>query len=85
MSGQSDYLPPGLPFNRGLWPEEYRQKEYLDMRASGLIKQIGSGKSTLRNVELEIEKTNAEYREFFRGRLNYWREYQLSRDKANER
>lgn len=26
MSGQSNYLPAGLPHNRALWPAEYQEK-----------------------------------------------------------
>lgn len=40
MSGQSNYLPAGLPHNRALWPVEYQEKEQLDLAASRLIKQL---------------------------------------------
>ncbi len=82
MDGQSDYLPAGLPFNRGNWPQEYRDLENLDLRASGLIKNLFAGKSTRRAVELEIEKVGENNREFFKARLNYWREYKLNRGKT---
>lgn len=36
MSGK--YLPDGLPHNRALWPEEYRELEQLDLLASRLIR-----------------------------------------------
>lgn len=37
MAGQSDYLPPGLPFNRGAWTQEQRDLEPFDLRACGLV------------------------------------------------
>ncbi len=38
MAGQSDYLPPGLPFNRGNWTQEQRDLEQFDLRACGLVR-----------------------------------------------
>lgn len=72
--GQSDYLPPGLPFNRGAWPQECRDMEHYDLRASGLIKDLYASKTTREKVQEAIEAAPAEYREHFRARLNYWRE-----------
>lgn len=75
MSGQSDYLPPGLPHNRGEWPQEFRDMEWLDLRANQLINQLIAGKTLRRNVEKELNTVAEQYREHFRARLNYWREY----------
>ncbi|CDG86550.1 hypothetical protein [Xenorhabdus bovienii] len=74
MSTQSDYLPAGLPHNRGLWPQEYRDLENLDLKASRLIKQLKREKISRTTVLVEIEKTSDDQREFLRTRLNYWRE-----------
>ncbi|WP_447875602.1 hypothetical protein [Serratia fonticola] len=74
MAGQSDYLPPGLPLNRGLWPQEYRDLENLDLRASGLIKNLYARKVNRVVVEEAIGAVPENYREHFRARLNYWRE-----------
>ncbi|EMM6385832.1 hypothetical protein OA40_16395 [Morganella morganii] len=40
MSGQSNYLPAGLPHNRALWPVEYQEKEQLDLAASRMTKLL---------------------------------------------
>ncbi|MDE9437398.1 hypothetical protein [Xenorhabdus bovienii] len=74
MSTQSDYLPAGLPHNRGLWPQEYRDLENWDLKASRLIKQLKKEKISRTTVLVEIEKAPDDQREFFRTRLNYWRE-----------
>ncbi|OWO84006.1 hypothetical protein B5C26_02925 [Photorhabdus luminescens] len=74
MGTQSDYLPAGLPHNRGLWQQEYRDLENLDLKASRLIKQLKREKISRTIVLVEIEKTPDNHREFFRMRLNYWRE-----------
>ncbi|MFC0227438.1 hypothetical protein [Serratia aquatilis] len=79
MAGQSDYLPPGLPFNRGAWPQEYRDLENLDLRASGLIKDLYERKVTRTVVEEAIKAVPENYREHFRARLNYWRERKENR------
>ncbi|MEI7143273.1 hypothetical protein WCT84_06745 [Pectobacterium brasiliense] len=76
MSRQSDYLPPGLPHNRGEWPQEFRDMEWLDLRANQLINQLIAGKTLRRNVEKELNTVAEQYRDHFRARLNYWREYQ---------
>ncbi|MEH0874625.1 hypothetical protein QM999_07820 [Pectobacterium cacticida] len=75
MSGQSDYLPPGLPHNRSEWPQEYRDMEWLDLRANQLVNQLIAGKVLRRMVERELDTVAEQYREHFRARLNYWREY----------
>ncbi|EPL3991059.1 hypothetical protein M2010_002054 [Providencia stuartii] len=74
MSGQLSYLPDGLPYNRALWPEKYRELEQLDLLASRLIRQLKNRKIYRERVLLEIEKAHEVHREFFRDRLNYWRE-----------
>ncbi|KMJ46922.1 hypothetical protein AB204_01115 [Xenorhabdus khoisanae] len=74
MGAQSDYLPAGLPHNRGLWPQAYRDLENLDLKASRLIKQLKLRKISRATIFMEIEKTPGDQREFFRTRLNYWRE-----------
>ncbi|WP_346827755.1 hypothetical protein [Serratia inhibens] len=74
MAGQSDYLPPGLPFNRGQWPQEYRDLEQYDLRASGLIRDLFARKITRTKVLVAIEEAPERYREHFKARLNYWRE-----------
>ncbi|MHA7847261.1 hypothetical protein [Serratia sp. D1N4] len=79
MAGQSDYLPPGLPFNRGAWPQEYRDLENLDLRASGLIKDLYAGKIVRTKVLIAIEEVPEKYREHFRARLNYWRDRKENR------
>ncbi|WP_447869898.1 hypothetical protein [Serratia fonticola] len=82
MAGQSDYLPPGLPFNRGAWPQEYRDLENLDLRASGLIKNLYARKVTRKAVEEAIDAVPENYREHFRARLNYWREQRENRGRS---
>lgn len=72
MSGQSNYLPAGLPHNRALWPVEYQEKEQLDLAASRLIKQLRMQKIHRTSVLVAIEKTPADQQMFFRERLNYW-------------
>lgn len=72
MSGK--YLPDGLPHNRALWPEEYRELERLDLFASRLIRQLKNRKINRERVLVEIEKAPEVHREFFRDRLNHWRE-----------
>ena len=72
MSGK--YLPDGLPHNRALWPEEYRELEQLDLFASRLIRQLKNRKINRERVLVEIEKAPEVHREFFRDRLNHWRE-----------
>jgi hypothetical protein len=52
------------------------------MRACGLIRELFAGKKTRRFIELEIEKVDEQYREHFKARLNYWREYKLNRGKT---
>ncbi|MBT0344067.1 hypothetical protein ISO81_01495 [Morganella morganii subsp. morganii] len=74
MSGQSNYLPAGLPHNRTLWPVEYQEKEQLDLAASRLIKQLRMQKIHRTAVLVAIEKTPADQQTFFRERLNYWQE-----------
>ena len=74
MSGQSSYLPDGLPHNRALWPEKYRELEQLDLLASRLIRQLKNRKIYRERVLVEIEKVPEVHREFFRDRLNHWRE-----------
>lgn len=74
MAGQSNYLPPGLPHNRGLWPQEYRDLENLDLRASGLIKNLSARKIQRTAVTDAINAVPEKYRDHFRARLNYWRE-----------
>ncbi|WP_254989317.1 hypothetical protein [Enterobacter roggenkampii] len=73
MAGQSDYLPPGLPFNRAKWPQEFQLKEHYDMRAAALVRQLYEKKTTRYAVVKQIEETPESQREFFRERLNYWR------------
>lgn len=73
MSRRS-YLPDDLPYNRALWPEEYRELEQLDLLASRLIRQLNNQKIYRTRVLVEIEKSPEVHREFFRDRLNYWRE-----------
>lgn len=72
MSGQSNYLPAGLPHNRALWPVEYQEKEQLDLAASRLIKQLRMQKIHSTAVLVAIEKTPVAQQAFFRERLNYW-------------
>lgn len=74
MGGQSDYLPPGLPFNRAKWPQEFQLKEHYDMRAAALIRQLYEKRISRGTVLEELKRAPDEYREFFRKRLNYWRE-----------
>lgn len=74
MAGQSGYLPPGLPFNRAKWPQEYQLKEHYDMRASALIRQLFEKKVTRQAIVEQIAATPESYREFFKERLNFWRE-----------
>jgi hypothetical protein len=74
MVGQSDYLPPGLPLNRAKWPQEYQLKEHYDMCASALIRQLFEKKVTRQSIVDSIAATPEGYREFFKSRLNYWRE-----------
>ncbi|WP_336817818.1 hypothetical protein [Cedecea sp. MMO-103] len=74
MAGQSDYLPPGLPFNRAQWPQEYQAKEQYDMRAAALVRQLFERKTTRAAVVQQIDATPDNYRDFFRERLNFWRE-----------
>ena len=50
MAGQSDYLPPGLPFNRGAWTQEQRDLEQFDLRACGLVRDLFARKIT-RNTD----------------------------------
>ncbi|HGN0358375.1 TPA: hypothetical protein ACKRIM_004092, partial [Proteus mirabilis] len=57
-----------------LWPEEYRELEQLDLLASRLIRQLKNQKIHRTRVLVEIEKLTEVHREFFRDRLNYWRE-----------
>ncbi len=71
MSG--NYLPDGLPHNRALWPDEYRELEQLDLFASRLIRQLKNRKINRERVLVEIEKASEVHREFFRDRLNHWR------------
>lgn len=73
MGGQSDYLPPGLSFNRAKWPQEFQLKEHYDMRAAALIRQLYARKIPRGTVQDELNRTPETYREFFRERLNYWR------------
>lgn len=73
MSRRS-YLPDDLSYNRALWPEEYRELEQLDLLASRLIKQLKNQKIHRTQVLVEIEKLPEVHQEFFRDRLNYWRE-----------
>ncbi|MEM8209539.1 hypothetical protein Q4R65_18865 [Morganella morganii] len=72
MSGQSNYLPAGLPHNRARWPVEYQEKEQLDLAASCLIKQLRMQKIHRTAVLVVIEKTPVDQQPFFRERLNYW-------------
>lgn len=72
MSGQSNYLPAGLPHNLALWPAEYQEKEQLDLAASRLIKQLRMQKMHRTAVLVAVEKTPADQQTFFRERLNYW-------------
>lgn len=74
MAGQSDYLPPGLPFNRAKWPQECQLQEHYDMRAAALVCQLYERKVTRQTVIQHIDATPESYREFFRQRLNYWRQ-----------
>jgi len=74
MAGQSDYLPPGLPLNRAKWPKELQIKEHYDMRAAALVRQLYGRKTTRGVVLQQIDATPDSYREFFRERLNYWRQ-----------
>ncbi|MEQ1967238.1 hypothetical protein ABLA30_09475 [Xenorhabdus nematophila] len=73
MSRRSDYLPAGLPHNRGLWLQEYCELEHLDLRASRLIKQLKLRKINRATIFREIEQTSDKYQAFFKTRLNYWR------------
>ncbi|MBG3014714.1 hypothetical protein I5E72_04840 [Proteus terrae] len=73
MSRRS-YLPDDLPHNRALWPEKYRELEQLDLLASRLIKLLKNQKIHRTRVLVEIEKSPEVHREFFRDKLNYWRE-----------
>lgn len=73
MAGQSDYLPPGLPFNRAKWPQECQLKEHYDMCAAALVRQLYERKVTRQTVIQQIDATPESYRDFFRQRLNYWR------------
>ncbi|UAN53451.1 hypothetical protein KGP26_10500 [Serratia sp. JSRIV002] len=82
MAGQSDYLPPGLPFNRGAWPQEYRDLENLDLWASSLIKDLYARKVTRAVVEEAIKAVPENYREHLRARLNYWREQRENRGRS---
>ncbi|GAB7197625.1 hypothetical protein OS11_39020 [Dickeya oryzae] len=75
MTSQSDYLPDGLPHNRGLWPQEYREMEWLDLRANQLIHALADGKTSRQQVEAEISRVAEQHREHFKRRLNHWREY----------
>ncbi|EPQ8827153.1 hypothetical protein ACUW0W_000560 [Klebsiella pneumoniae] len=74
MVGQSDYLPPGLPLNRAKWPQECQLKEHYDMRAAALIRQLFEKKVTRQFIVESIAATPESYREFFKERLNLWRE-----------
>lgn len=74
MAGQSDYLPPGLPLNRAKWPQECQLQEHYDMRAAALVRQLYERKVTRQAVIQHIDATPESYREFFRQRLNYWRQ-----------
>nr|WP_108477979.1 hypothetical protein [Providencia alcalifaciens] len=74
MSGQSSYLPDGLPHNRALWSEEYRKLEQFDLLASRLIRQLKNRKIHRERILVEIEKAPEVHQEFFRDRLNHWRE-----------
>ncbi|HID4048094.1 hypothetical protein ACRS85_21610 [Pluralibacter gergoviae] len=74
MAGQSDYLPPGLPFNRAEWPQDYQLKEHYDMRAAALVRQLFEKRVTRQEIIQQIDATPESYREFFKTRLNYWRE-----------
>lgn len=74
MAGQSDYLPPGLPFNRAEWPQDYQLKEHYDMCAAALVRQLFEKRVTREEIIQQIDATPESYREFFKTRLNYWRE-----------
>ncbi|AUU90240.1 hypothetical protein C2U55_14705 [Enterobacteriaceae bacterium ENNIH3] len=74
MAGQSDYLPPGLPLNRAKWPQECQLMEHYDMRAAALIKQLYEKKVPRAAISQQLSETPESYREFFRTRLNYWRD-----------
>ncbi|WP_407084784.1 hypothetical protein [Pluralibacter gergoviae] len=74
MAGQSDYLPPGMPFNRAEWPQDYQLKEHYDMRAAALVRQLFEKRVTRQEIIQQIDATPESYREFFKTRLNYWRE-----------
>lgn len=74
MAGQSDYLPPGLPFNRAEWPQDYQLKEHYDMRAAALVRQLFEKRVTRGEIIQQIDATPESYREFFKERLNFWRE-----------
>ena len=74
MAGQSDYLPPGLSHNRAEWPQDYQLKEHYDMRAAALVRQLFERRVTRDVVIQQIDATPESYREFFKTRLNYWRE-----------
>ncbi|CAM3715887.1 hypothetical protein ROSI111154_18500 [Rouxiella silvae] len=56
--------------------------ENLDMRASGLIKNIVLKKITRGSVEQQIKQVDERYRDHFKARLNYWREYHVNRGKT---
>ncbi|BEM42746.1 hypothetical protein SME13J_13650 [Serratia marcescens] len=72
MAGQSDYLPPGLLFNRGVLTQEQRDLEQLFLRACGLIKNHYAQKTTRTAITDAINAAPGNYREHFRARLNYW-------------
>lgn len=69
------YLPPNLPHNRGEWPRKYVMLEQLDFKANRLIIYLRAGDTSRQAIADEIAKTDEEYRQFFRDRLNYWLEF----------
>ncbi|AIR71450.1 hypothetical protein NM75_09125 [Dickeya fangzhongdai] len=75
MTRQSDYLPDGLPHNRGSWPAECREMEWLDLRANQLIHALIDGKTDRHQVEAEIGRVAERHRDHFKRRLNHWREH----------
>ncbi len=55
-------------------PQECQIKEHYDMRASALIRQLFEKKVTRQAIVEQIAATPESYREFFKERLNFWRE-----------
>ncbi|TNH91121.1 hypothetical protein CF139_04895 [Aeromonas hydrophila] len=71
-----------MAFNLARLPEQDRQRVELDKQAAFLVWSCRHGRTTREDVAKAVIQQPAEYQEYFRERLNHYREVKGSHEQV---